>query len=142
MATRNGMTRFFMKTRGLMFIPFGLGILAALGAVVMILWNWLIPGIFGLAAITFWQALGLFALARILFGGFGGHGRPPGMFGRKGNPIHEKWMKMTPEQRERFIQRRKEFGFGHPFGPFGKHPFAGDDDFCMSDNGERTKGNE
>ena len=41
------------------------------GEVVMHLWNWLAPALFGLRLITFWQALGLLALCRILFGGFG-----------------------------------------------------------------------
>ena len=41
------------------------------GEVVMHLWNWLLPTLFGWRQITFWQALGLLALCRILFGGFG-----------------------------------------------------------------------
>ena len=41
------------------------------GVVVQWLWNWLLPEIFGIRQITFWQALGLLALCRILFGGFG-----------------------------------------------------------------------
>src|SRR6266567_8287304 len=41
------------------------------GEVVMLLWNWLAPTLFGLRLITFWQAIGLLALCRILFGGFG-----------------------------------------------------------------------
>ena len=40
------------------------------------LWNWLLPDIFGLRQITFWQALGLLALCRILFGSFGRGGGP------------------------------------------------------------------
>lgn len=142
MATRNLMTRFFMKTRGLLLIPVWALILAAFGGGVMVLWNWLMPGILGLATITFWQALGLFLLARILFGSFGGHRGPVGMFGGRSNPIHEKWMKMTPEQREHFIRHRKEFGFGHPFGPFGRRPFGGDDVFGKNDNGEPAKEHE
>ena len=42
------------------------------GLLIQHLWNWLMPGIFGLKELGFWQAVGLFALARILFGGFGG----------------------------------------------------------------------
>src|SRR5256885_16875293 len=41
------------------------------GGVVMLLWNWLAPTLFGLRLVTFWQAIGLLALCRILFGGFG-----------------------------------------------------------------------
>src|SRR5918994_6300503 len=41
------------------------------GFVVQWLWNWLMPDIFGLRTITWWEAFGLLALSRILFGGFG-----------------------------------------------------------------------
>ena len=41
------------------------------GVIVQWLWNWLLPDIFGLRRVTFWEALGLLALSRILFGGFG-----------------------------------------------------------------------
>ena len=34
------------------------------------LWNWLMPAMFGLQTVTFWQALGLLVLSKILFGGF------------------------------------------------------------------------
>jgi RNA polymerase sigma factor (sigma-70 family) len=43
------------------------------GTIVRLLWNWLLPPLFGWPEVTFWQALGLLALCRILFGGFGGH---------------------------------------------------------------------
>ena len=48
----------------LLFIAIG-------GEIVMQLWNWLLPPLFGWRQITFWQALGILALCRILFGGFG-----------------------------------------------------------------------
>ena len=41
------------------------------GKVVQLLWNWLMPMLFGLREVTFWQAVGILALSRILFGGFG-----------------------------------------------------------------------
>jgi len=44
------------------------------GEVVRLLWNWLLPPLFGWPRIGFWQALGLLALCRILFGGFGWRG--------------------------------------------------------------------
>ena len=47
-------------------------IVAALSAVVMLLWNAVLPGLFGTALpIDYWHALGLLVLCRILFGGFG-----------------------------------------------------------------------
>jgi uncharacterized membrane protein len=63
------------------------------------LWNWLLPPLFGWAQVTFWQALGLLALCRILFGGFrvGGHS---GSHIR--NRMADRWARMTPEERERF----------------------------------------
>lgn len=122
-----------MKSRKIKIALMGIVAIAALGAVVMLLWNLLIPTIFGLTTINFWQALGLFALARILFG----FGRGPMMHNRMhgmgNNPIHKKWMKMTPEQRKEFIERRKQFGFG---GPFGRNPFE------IHNDEEQGKGNE
>jgi len=82
------------------------------GEVVMHLWNWLLPPLFGWRTLGFWQALGLLALCRILFGGLGGHGRggPRGNFrNRRGG----RWKNMTPEEREQFRQRMRErCGFG------------------------------
>jgi Ca2+/H+ antiporter, TMEM165/GDT1 family len=69
------------------------------GELVMHLWNWLLPPIFGLHMITFWQALGLLLLSRILFGSWGAGG---GNRGRRGP--REKWDKMSPEERERLRQ--------------------------------------
>ena len=44
-----------------------------LGIVVQWLWNWLMPDIFGLKQISYWQAFGLLFLGKLLFGGFGHH---------------------------------------------------------------------
>ncbi len=47
-------------------------VFAALASLaLMLLWNWLVPALFGGPEIVFWQSLGLLALSRILFGGFG-----------------------------------------------------------------------
>jgi hypothetical protein len=43
------------------------------GYITMRLWNWLMPELFGLGEIQYWQALGVLILAKILFGGFGNH---------------------------------------------------------------------
>jgi len=75
------------------------------GEIVMKLWNWLLPPLFGWRVITFWQALGLLALCRILFGGFGRHGSGRSNFRRRMNGRCEH---MTPEERERFRQRMRE----------------------------------
>ena len=80
------------------------------GAVVLQLWNWLLPPLFGWRQITFWQALGMLALCRILFGGLGGHGGYRSKFRRR---MAERWEAMTPEEQERFRQgMRARCGFG------------------------------
>jgi hypothetical protein len=66
---------------------------------VMWLWNQLMPAIFGLHAITFWQALGILVLSKILFGGFRGR---PGFGGHWRHRMMERWEQMTPEEREKF----------------------------------------
>jgi hypothetical protein len=86
------------------------------GEIVLHLWNWLLPPLFGWRQITFWQALGILALCRILFGGCGFRGGP----GRHRDwnwrrRWAERWEKMTPEEREKFRERmRSRCG---PFGP-------------------------
>ena len=78
------------------------------GQIVKQLWNWLLPPLFGFPALTFWQALGVLALSRILFGGFGFHNG------------HRRRGHMTPEEREQFRQRMRErFGWrtGNPACP-------------------------
>ncbi|MGZ5442650.1 MAG: hypothetical protein ACXW5U_11200 [Thermoanaerobaculia bacterium] len=76
----------------LLFIALG-------GEVVRQLWNWLLPPLFGWRQITFWQAIGLLALCRILFGGFGLRGSGRSGYRRR---MAERWEHMTPEERERF----------------------------------------
>jgi hypothetical protein len=73
-------------------------------AVTMWLWNWLIPYLFNGPVITFWQALGLIILSKILFSGFSGKGGGCGCH-HKAHGKHgfsEKLATMTPEDRERF----------------------------------------
>jgi hypothetical protein len=87
------------------------------GELVMRLWNWLLPALFGWRQITFWQAFGLLALCRILFGGWGGHhGHRSNMRRRMAERMDERWEKMTPEEREKFRQswRSRCAGFAAP----------------------------
>jgi hypothetical protein len=83
------------------------------GEVVMWLWNWLLPPLFGWKAITFWQGLGLLALCRILFGRSGWHRAGPrsfrpGMVDRLADRIGDRLNALTPEEKERFRQRMRE----------------------------------
>jgi len=80
------------------------------GEIVLHLWNWLLPPLFGWRQIAFWQALGILVLCRILFGGLGLHGSGRSSFRRR---MAERCESMTPEERERFRQRMRErWGFG------------------------------
>src|SRR5437867_3524680 len=84
------------------------------GQIVMRLWNWLLPPLFGWHSITFWQALGILALCRILFGGLGFHGSSRSNYRRR---MAERWERMTPEERERWRQSwRGRWGFVPPAG--------------------------
>jgi len=91
----------------LLFIAIG-------GEVVLQLWNWLLPPLFGWRQITFWQALGILALCRILFGGSGWHGSVRSNIRRRmAERMAERCEHMTPEERERFRQgMRARWGFG------------------------------
>ncbi|MDR0834208.1 MAG: hypothetical protein LBN93_08520 [Candidatus Symbiothrix sp.] len=113
-------------------VIFGLALVAGFSAAVMLLWNALIPGIFGLTVINFWQSLGLLALARLLFGcGFGGKIARAGVGGHGSfnkNPMREKWMNMTPEERKAFIKNMKDRRNRHPFGTDFRHDFQEDYD--------------
>jgi hypothetical protein len=74
------------------------------GTAVQWLWNWLLPPLFGWHEVTFWQALGLLALCRILFGGLGVGGGSR----RSRRRMSEHWDSLTPEERERFRQGMSE----------------------------------
>ena len=91
------------KWKWIIFLgPLAIAIFIAIGGeVVMHLWNWLLPALFGWRQITFWQAVGLLALCRILFGGLGGHGSHRSNFRRR---MAERRERMTPEEREKFRQ--------------------------------------
>jgi hypothetical protein len=83
--------------------------LAVFGWVVMHLWNWLMPGIFGLRTITFVEALGLLVLSKILLGGIHRHGGRPGWK----RHMEERFANMSPEERERVrAGMRGRCGFG------------------------------
>lgn len=92
-----------MKRRWLFFVapPVFLAFVALGGFVVQQLWNWLLPALFGVPSITFWRALGLLALSRILVGGWG-------FGGGSGHHYRRRWEAMTPEERERVRQRMRE----------------------------------
>jgi len=110
-----------LRFRSLGILAF-LAMIAVFSVAAMFLWNVLMPEIFGLPALTYWQAAGLVVLARILFGGLGGlghwgargHGGDDRLF-HHGNPLRNKWLNMSEEERKEFLKGRREFSHFHEF---------------------------
>ena len=105
-----------MKKKWIWLVPAAIAamvlFIALGGEIVRLLWNWLLPPIFGWREITFWQALGILVLCRILVGGLGGRGSHRYGLRRR---MAERWDAMTPEERERFRQgMRGRCGYGEP----------------------------
>jgi hypothetical protein len=97
--------RYFIPLIILVFI-------AVFGAAVYGLWNGVLTEVIGVKAITYWQALGILLLAKILFGGFPCRGGRCGPWGRHCRPeAMEHWKSLTPEQRDQFrSEMRRRFG--------------------------------
>jgi hypothetical protein len=86
-----------------LFPIFFIGAVLVFGAIVMGLWNAILPAVIGVKTITFLQALGILVLSKILFGGFGRGGRwHRGRQEPWGNKWQEKWATMSAEEREKF----------------------------------------
>ncbi len=98
-----------MRRRLIVLIPIGIAaifIFSFLGGhAVRLLWNWLLPPLFGFQSITFWQGLGLLALCRILFGGLG--------LRDDGSHYRRRWQALTPEEKERIRERMRERPHGY-----------------------------
>jgi hypothetical protein len=77
-------------------VLFGIAWLGIMGLLSMGLWNVFMPAILRVPTISFWQALALFLLSRVLFGRFAG-----GSWVRKSRFVRG-WKDLTPEERERF----------------------------------------
>jgi hypothetical protein len=113
------MKQVFYKGR-FIFIPIAAAaFLSAISYIVMQLWNCLLPGIMHVSAITFWQAMGIFILCKILFGfgkGNKGWGDRSGWMMRK--KMEEKFKNMSPEEQYAFKQKMQErcgkWGRQHP----------------------------
>lgn len=89
------------------FMPLAVaGFLALISFVVMALWNNLLPEILHVGTISFWQAMGIFILCKLLFGfgrGRGMGGRAPWMRHR----MHERFKNMSSEEKEAFKAKMK-----------------------------------
>lgn len=81
-----------------MFVLFGF----ILGNIIAYLWNTILVAKTGVQTIAFWEAIGLFILCRILFGGFRFHGRSHIGWRRKRKIWREKWVNMNEEEKAAF----------------------------------------
>lgn len=99
------------RRRRWLFPLFPLAAIALFSLVVMLLWNAIIPGITGWALLTYWKAMGLLVLCKILFGGFPGRHRgsngPTWM--RDGHKRSHWWRGLSGEERERWKERRHDW---------------------------------
>jgi hypothetical protein len=100
---RGGRKRWFL-------IPiFVVAMVFILGAVVMYIWNAVMPEVFtSLHTISYCQAILLLILSKILFGGFRKSGGGPGGWRKdRGHQWKEKWMSMSEEERAKFKEEWK-----------------------------------
>lgn len=87
-------------SRIMIFILFASAALLALGGVVMLLWNAILPALLHVGLIGYWQAVGLLLLCKILFSTFGrGQNKRQRTFGGPPAHLREKFMNMTAEEK-------------------------------------------
>lgn len=91
----------------LFFALVGIGFVFVFGYIVMWLWNAILTKAIGANPLTYWQAIGLLVLCRILFGGFR-FGHKGGKFAERKRAWREKWMNMSEEERAAFKAKWKE----------------------------------
>ncbi|MEZ2338275.1 hypothetical protein AB6735_21680 [Mucilaginibacter sp. RCC_168] len=103
------MKKVFYRGR-FIFIPLAVAaFLSLISFVVMQLWNNLLPDILHLGTITFWQAMGIFILCKLLFGFGKGGGRPGwGGGGFMRARMAERFKNMSPEQQEKFKAKMRD----------------------------------
>jgi hypothetical protein len=89
------------------WVALGLLGVFAFGWVVMQLWNWLIPVLFGGPTLTFWQAMGLLLLSKLLLG-FGGKGGWHHHRREHWRAKYDKFSSMSPEERAALKEKMKE----------------------------------
>lgn len=85
------------------------GLVIFFGFILMWLWNWLMPDLFGLPIITFWQGMGLCLLAKIFFGGFGGGGGSSHKKDSKKHKMHRGIAKSCKEEAKAEISKWKMY---------------------------------
>ncbi len=102
-------SRFPKPLIGLFFLGMAALFIFLLGNVIMFLWNTILVEVTSVGTITFWQAIGLFILTRILFGGFRSGNRKKHWGGKRRHKMREKWMNMSDDERAAFKNNWKEW---------------------------------
>lgn len=105
------MKKVFFVKKAVAILLFVFAFIVGLSFAVMAIWNNVLVSVLHVSPIGFWQALGIFGLAKILFGGFPGGGRfgggPRRWKQHMNGGMREKWMNMSPEERDQFKQEWK-----------------------------------
>jgi len=111
------------RSKKAFFIPITVAGVFIFSGAVMLLWNAVLPAaITGVHIITFWQAMGILVLSKIIFGGFKGlhdHGHEHHRRHME-RDLRERWMQMEPEERKKMAEEmRAEWKqrFGHTVKP-------------------------
>ena len=119
------MKRRFWFGKAVMILVFCTAFIMAFSFIVMSLWNGILPDVLGVKTITFWQALGILVLSKILFSGFGGfHNKKEQFRNRFRQKMLDKFEKMTPEEKQRFKEEWKtRCRGGWRGGPFNDRDF-------------------
>ena len=101
-----------MKKKMILMPIFFIAMVIVIGFAVMYLWNWLMPEIFDLQTINYWQAMGILVLSKILFGGCGHKSKCCGSkHGNQGQWKHKfkhKWSNMSEEDKSKW---QEKFGY-------------------------------
>lgn len=77
-----------------------------LAALVMLLWNFALVPAVNVNPLSYWQAMALLVLSKILFSSF--RGGPQSKYWRKNPGWRGRWANMSPEERERFKETWKK----------------------------------
>jgi hypothetical protein len=97
------MKRRFWFGKAVMILVFCTAFVMLFSYIVMRLWNGILPDVLGVKIITFWQAMGILVLSKILFSGFGGFAHKKEQFkNRFRQKMLDKWEHMTPEEKQKF----------------------------------------